>query len=87
MNHYWSDAASVIISTERYAPYLTLFIQNDVAFILYLYPQFCSVGSANARWSNINKPSDNPVMDLFLRAFPITSTDLMGFSRLTIMMK
>lgn len=43
--------------------------------------------TVKARWFHINKLTDNPVMDLFLSSFTITSTDLMGFSRLTIMMK
>lgn len=48
---------------------------------------FALLDSAKARQSNIIKLSDNLVMDLFLSSSTITSTDLMGFSRLTIMMK
>lgn len=66
---------------------------------MYLYHLLCSllfdicvytfalVNTVKARWSNINKLPDNPVMDSFPSTFTITSTDLMGFARLTIMMK
>lgn len=45
------------------------------------------LNTVKARRFNINKLSDNPMMDLFFSTFTITSPDLMGFARLTIMMK
>ncbi len=58
-----------------------------VCFILYLYLHFSHAGYCQARRFNINKLYENPMMDLFPSSSTITFTDLMGFSRLTIMME